>query len=95
MFTRFGAHLEATMEARIRRGRVLRELLKQERLNPLPIEFEMAWLVAYNDGLLDRFEAGRIPACLGRLQAGLSRTPLALTDSRERWVETVRQWLAE
>ena len=35
VFTRFGARLEASIEERIRRGRVLREILKQERLSPL------------------------------------------------------------
>ena len=32
MFTRFGAELEPSMQKKIARGRVLRELLKQERL---------------------------------------------------------------
>jgi F-type H+-transporting ATPase subunit alpha len=42
MFTRFGARLEPTMQARIRRGRVLRELLKQDRLAPMPVEAQLA-----------------------------------------------------
>ena len=33
IFTRFGSRLEASVEAKIRRGRLLRELLKQERLS--------------------------------------------------------------
>ncbi|MDX2486297.1 MAG: F0F1 ATP synthase subunit alpha, partial [Gammaproteobacteria bacterium] len=37
VFTRFGARLEASMEATIKRGRVLREIFKQERLMPLPV----------------------------------------------------------
>jgi F-type H+-transporting ATPase subunit alpha len=32
IFTRFGSRLEASVEAKIRRGRLLRELLKQDRL---------------------------------------------------------------
>ena len=35
VFTRFGTKLEAGTEAKIRRGRLLREILKQERLSPL------------------------------------------------------------
>ena len=38
VFTRFGSRLEAGVEAKIRRGRLLRELLKQERLAPLSPE---------------------------------------------------------
>ena len=52
VFTRFGSQLEASMEAKIRRGRVLREIFKQERLAPLPIEFQLAWMVAYNEALV-------------------------------------------
>ena len=32
MFTRFGTRLEASMETAIQRGRILREILKQDRL---------------------------------------------------------------
>ncbi|MDE3051630.1 MAG: F0F1 ATP synthase subunit alpha, partial [Nitrospirota bacterium] len=42
VFTRFGARLETSREAKIKRGRVLREILKQDRLSPLPIEFQLA-----------------------------------------------------
>lgn len=45
VFIRFGARLEAGVEVKIRRGRLLRELLKQERLSPLSPEQHMAWLV--------------------------------------------------
>ena len=38
VFTRFGARLEASIEAKIKRGRMLREALKQDRLSPLAAE---------------------------------------------------------
>ena len=63
VFTRFGSQLEASMEARIRRGQLLREILKQERLDSAAGNSSMAWLVAYNEGLLD-----------GRDAAGCRRT---------------------
>lgn len=28
------------------------KIFKQERLAPLPIEFQLAWMLAFNDGLL-------------------------------------------
>ncbi|MGR9053831.1 MAG: F0F1 ATP synthase subunit alpha, partial [Gammaproteobacteria bacterium] len=52
-FSRFGQRLEASMEARIRRGRLLREILKQDRLNPYESLFQLAWLIAFNENLFD------------------------------------------
>jgi F-type H+-transporting ATPase subunit alpha len=89
VFTRFGARLEASIGAKIKRGRMLREVLKQDRLSPLPIEFQMAWLVAYNHGLLDAAPSGEIPAVLGRLAAWVSTSGLALDDKPEDWKRAV------
>ena len=63
VFTRFGARLESSMEAAIQRGRLLREILKQDRLSPLPGTFQMAWLVAFNDGLFEERIPTRSPLC--------------------------------
>jgi len=67
LFTRFGARLEVIMEARPRRGQALREIRKQGRLSLLPIECQMAWLVAFNEGLFDKVDPEAIPALLERL----------------------------
>jgi len=93
VFTRFGARLEASMEKAIRRGRVLREILKQDRLSPLPIEFQMGWLLAYNDGLFDETELEEMPAKLKELQRMVASSGLRLDDERERWLSAVRHWL--
>jgi len=93
VFTRFGARLEATMEARIRRGRVLREILKQDRLHPLPIEFQLAWLVAFNEGLLDDAEPDAVPGLLDQLALRLRDSGLTLDDDRAAWVRAVTDWL--
>jgi len=85
VFTRFGARLEASVETRIRRGRVLRELLKQRRLAPLPIENQMAWLVAYNAGLLDNVDPAEVPNAFERLMAGAAVSGLGLDDKHEDW----------
>ena len=95
VFTRFGSRLQASMEERINRGRLLREILKQDRLAPLPAEFHMAWLVAYNDGLLDQVALDRVGAVLKRLQGRLQGSTLRLGDARERWAAVVRSWLQE
>jgi F-type H+-transporting ATPase subunit alpha len=94
VFTRFGARLEASIEAKIRRGRMLREVLKQDRLSPLSVEFQMAWLVAYNEGLLDTVPGGEIPAVLGRLEAWVSTSGLALDDKPEDWRRALKMFFS-
>ncbi|MGA7105741.1 MAG: hypothetical protein WBX49_10395 [Candidatus Deferrimicrobiaceae bacterium] len=59
----------ALVEARLRRGRVLRELLKQDRRAPLPIEYQLAWLTAFNEGILDGKLPEEIPDLKKRLAA--------------------------
>jgi F-type H+-transporting ATPase subunit alpha len=93
VFTRFGARLEASMEARIKRGRVLRELLKQDRLAPLPIEFQMAWLAAFNRGLFGGLDDAGIASVLNRLATRLKDSGLTLEDSPAKWIQAVKSWL--
>jgi F-type H+-transporting ATPase subunit alpha len=93
VFTRFGARLEASMEKAIRRGRALREILKQERLEPLSIGFQMAWLVAFNEGLFDAVETGNIPAHLKQLENRVGTSGLGLDSPREQWAAAVADWL--
>jgi F-type H+-transporting ATPase subunit alpha len=95
VFTRFGSRLEAGMEARIRRGQVLREMLKQDLLTPLPIEFQMAWLVAYNEGLFDNLELGRVKPRMELLQRQVERAGLSIDEGRDQWKSLVHAWLSE
>ncbi|MDX1251546.1 MAG: F0F1 ATP synthase subunit alpha [Gammaproteobacteria bacterium] len=93
VFTRFGSRLEASMEAKIRRGRALREIFKQDRLSPLPIEFQLAWMVAFNEGLFDNIGIEAISACLERIKAGVENSELGIGDSREQWLQSVTDWM--
>ncbi|MDH4224092.1 MAG: F0F1 ATP synthase subunit alpha [Deltaproteobacteria bacterium] len=93
VFTRFGSRLEASMARKIQRGRVLREMLKQDQLDPKPITFQMAWMVAYNEGLLDDLTAKEIPRWISGLESGLTQTPVSLVAPREQWVKAVHEWL--
>jgi F-type H+-transporting ATPase subunit alpha len=95
VFTRFGSRLEASMEAKIARGRVLRELLKQDRLSPLPIEFHLAWLTGFNHGQFDKVLPESIPALLEHLAARVKESGLTLEDGEEEWMQAVGQWLRE
>ena len=93
VFTRFGARLEATMETAIRHGRVLREILKQDRLTPYSIEYQMSWMIAFNDGLFDTIELDEIKPRLTMLQHNSKQTELTLDSPRKQWCEAVNAWL--
>ena len=95
VFTRFGTNLEASIALAIRRGRVLREILKQNRLSPLPVEFQMAWMVAFNDGLFDETNPEEIPTRLAKLEDQTSQSGLSLNSPREQWVMALTDWLSD
>ena len=81
------------MEAKIRRGRILREVLKQDRLSPLPIEFQLAWLTAFTNGLFDERAPASIPALLDHLDACVKGGELTLNHRDEEWTEAVARWV--
>jgi F-type H+-transporting ATPase subunit alpha len=93
VFTRFGARLETTMELALKRGRILRQILKQERLAPLSIEFQMAWLVAFNDGMFDDVEPEEVAQLLEKLGARMASSGMTLDDERDDWARAVTGWL--
>ncbi len=86
-FSRFGQKLEASMEARIKRGRLLRELLKQDRLVPESSAFQLAWLIAYNDGLFDSLQPAQIVGQLQQLKQAVHESSLALNSDLQAWRE--------
>lgn len=92
-FTRFGQRLEASMEARIKRGRLLREILKQDRLAPLSGLFQLAWLIAFNDGFFNTVEPKEIAGYLTKIEQGISPTMLTLDSSHEQWRQAISDWL--
>jgi len=95
VFTRFGARLEAGMEAQLQRGAILRELLQQDRLDPLPIRFQVAWLIAFNEGLFTGLDPRQLAAPMARLRAAVDASALTLDDPRDQWLGLVRDCLAE
>jgi F-type H+/Na+-transporting ATPase subunit alpha len=86
VFTRFGARLEPTMKLQLKRGQVLRQILRQERHAPLSPEFQLAWMIAFNDGLLDHVEPSGLAELLERLRLSLVESSLTLDGGREQWV---------
>ena len=93
VFTRFGARLEASMEKAIARGRILREILKQDRLSPQSATFHMAWLIAFNDGCFEGLEPEKLQQALDTLDLQSRHTTLNLDSPREQWVDAVTAWL--
>lgn len=87
-FTRFGARLDPGTEAKIRRGRVLRAIFRQDRLAPVPVALDLAWMIAFAEGLID--EPGAVPTALERLAAACAASPLPLAADREAWVGLAR-----
>jgi len=93
VFTRFGAKLEASMETSIKRGRTLREILKQGRLSPHSIEFQLAWLIAFNEDLFMRIDMEQLPGLLNTLALKVSNTTLTLDSPRDQWQAALTDWL--
>jgi F-type H+-transporting ATPase subunit alpha len=94
VFTRFGARLETSMEAAIKRGHQLREILKQERFSPSSERFQLAWLVAFNDGGFDVVDLEAIPSLLATLEESVRDTSLDLESPRDDWSAAVRAWIS-
>jgi len=95
VFTRFGSKVDPETEAKIRRGRLLREILKQDRLSPLPIEFHLAWLTAFNNKLFDDRDLKEIKQKLDHLLECTLHGDLSLADPSEKWEGGVKRWLVE
>ncbi len=95
LFARFGTRLESGMEEKLRRGRLLRALLKQDRLAPLPEWAHLAWLLLYEQDLLDNFTPAAAAAALPAVFASIAERALTVDTPKENWVVALRQCLAE
>ena len=80
------------MERTIQSGERLREMLKQDRLDPLPAVFQLAWLIAFNEGLLDAYSPDDVSARLTALQSAITQSGLTLDSPRDDWVRYLEDW---
>lgn len=71
------------MEHQLKPGAPLRELLRQGRFDPLTTRFQLAWLLASNEGLFDEFHREGLPPSLARLRAAVDVSGLGLDDHRD------------
>ena len=92
LFTRFGTRLDPELAARVARGHLLQALFRQGRLAPRPVAYEMAWLVALNEGWLDALAPEQLSGTLQRLHERSADAP-PLDAPRETWVAAVGRWL--
>ena len=93
LFARFGTRLEESVQRKLKRGQVLREILKQDRLSPLSEQAHMAWLLAYEEGLLSDYNPQQIAKALPKLFEAAATHGLTLDDPAERWVQVLRTTL--
>jgi F-type H+-transporting ATPase subunit alpha len=92
VFTHFGSRLEPSMQKKIKRGQALRELLKQDLFEPLSIEAQLAWLIAYNDGVFDNINLENIPQLQKKLIDYMLRSGITLFDKRNKWQQIINVW---
>jgi len=59
-FSRFGARLDEDTRKTLERGRRVREVLKQDQYQPLPVAEQIAVMVAVTEGLLDGLPPGKV-----------------------------------
>jgi F-type H+/Na+-transporting ATPase subunit alpha len=71
LFTRFSATLDDRTRARIAHGRRIRATLQQGQHAPLPLNLQVALLIALADGILDRVPLEHIADFRSRLAAWL------------------------
>ena len=81
------------MESAIRRGKLLRQILKQDQLSPLPATCQMAWLVAFNNHLLDDIDIEQVATHLQHIYEQVRASDLNLNSPKESWLNAISGWL--
>jgi F-type H+-transporting ATPase subunit alpha len=93
LFARFGTRLETGVEENLQHGRLLREILKQDRFQPLTEQAHLAWLLAYGEGLLDGMAPERATTILAQLFRDLPAAELTLDQAKSQWLIRLQQLL--
>jgi F-type H+-transporting ATPase subunit alpha len=94
LFARFGSRMEAGVEEKLHRGRLLREILKQDRLQPLSEQAHLAWLLAYGEGLLENTNPAQLATVLEKILKRLPLIELKLDTPKQQWLTALKQLLA-
>jgi len=94
-FSRLGTRLEASTAAKIERGRRLRATLRQGRLSPHSIHYQLGWMIAFNEGMFDSVPQTGIDALLARLEQRIAESDLTLDSARSEWKAALQTWTHE
>ncbi|HTX55695.1 MAG TPA: F0F1 ATP synthase subunit alpha [Candidatus Acidoferrales bacterium] len=94
-FSRLGTRLEPSTAAKIERGRILREVFRQERFAPRPIEAQLATMIAFNEGLLDKLPLETIRPALTDFAARIRESDFTLQTPRSKWSNALHAWLTK
>jgi F-type H+-transporting ATPase subunit alpha len=90
-FTKLGAKLDPETMRKITHGKILRELLKQPRLQTLSIEQQLALFIAYNDGLFDNIALTDVVNVASKLQDNVAKCDLHLGLERRQCQTQVQE----
>lgn len=90
VFSHFGSKLEQGMQARLDKGRLLRNILMQDALSPLSAKAQLAWLIAFNEGLFNGMDRKSIDGALDGLIKASDASELDLDSPRDSWVDLVK-----
>jgi F-type H+-transporting ATPase subunit alpha len=104
-FARFGTRLDEETQQTLRRGRRVREVLKQPESRPIPVPEQVAVLLATTEGLLDSVPVDRVSQAAAaireqvRAQAGEISTRITSgeelgDEDRNQLVRRIREQVA-
>ncbi|MFT7224190.1 MAG: F-type H+-transporting ATPase subunit alpha, partial [Cellvibrionaceae bacterium] len=66
-----------------------------DRLTPVTAEFQLAWLIAFNDRLFDTLPEQKIASVTENLGRAVATNGLTLDTERDTWSEFLRSQLQE
>jgi len=79
-FARFGTRLDEETRHTLRHGQRVREVLKQEQYAPMPVDEQVAVLVATTEGLLDDLPLDQVEAAEARVRTAVREQQPGLCD---------------
>ena len=82
--TRIKAGVSSDVERRLRKGRVVEEILKQDANQPVPMEEQVIALMAFQSGFFDKTEPAEVRGKLARLTKQLRANCPALLEEMVR-----------
>ena len=83
-FSQFSSDLDAETQARLARGRLLTEILKQPQYSPLSVWQQVVVIMAATEGALDGIDADKVDLAKDALLAAVEKQAKKLTDKFDK-----------